>query len=718
VIRSPWGVAVLVVASLLALSVPTRGDAQILGMGSDLPSVPERPILSVPYVSQTEALCGGAAVAMIMRYWGERGVYAEDFARYVDGSGRGIATDVLVRAAERDGWTPIAFEGDSSELREHHAHGRPLIVLIEVAPRRYHYVVVVGWRNGQVLYHDPAVGPDRQMSAERFDRAWQATGRWTLLLLPDPSTRDRLSHLPADDDGGATGGTVPTKAAAEDDCAAYLNRAIPLGKSGELAAAGRWLERAGAVCPEATLRLELAGIRFRQGRFNEAAELAETAAAALPEDGYAWELLAAARFRAGDPKGALDAWNRVGAPRVDLVKLDGLRQTRYPLVARQLGTRPNDTLTVDRLERAGRRLAALPTITASAVRYRPLVDGSVELEAAVVERPLVVDGWLSIVGAAARALPERELTASLASPLGNGALWTAGWRWWEGRPRVAFGVAAPGVLGMPGVFEVQGYWERQTYGAPNLEGTETGGSARVVEERRHGHVGFREWLTGDLRIGAFLSLDRWSGHRLRPGMAAEAEIRMAGDRSALQFVGAAWPAGRDGRPGFGGLGLGLRLRSASGRHRTEWSARAAVEMASAGAPLALWPGAGTGHARPALLRAHPILEAGVVRADRIGRLLVHGGGEMTRWVWDWGFSAAGLALFVDAASLAKPLGVDEGSGLQVDIGTGVRLTLPGRGRLRADLAVGLRDGSAAASLAWEAPWPNSVPVLAGSIGSH
>jgi hypothetical protein len=33
-------------------------------------------LLDVPFMEQSEALCGGAAAAMVMRYWGARGVYA------------------------------------------------------------------------------------------------------------------------------------------------------------------------------------------------------------------------------------------------------------------------------------------------------------------------------------------------------------------------------------------------------------------------------------------------------------------------------------------------------------------------------------------------------------------------------------------------------------------------------------------------------------------
>src|SRR3990167_6103920 len=61
-------------------------------------------LLDVPYLPQTEDLCGGAAVAMVLRYWGERQAYAEDFAALVDRSASGIRTDVLAAEAARLGW--------------------------------------------------------------------------------------------------------------------------------------------------------------------------------------------------------------------------------------------------------------------------------------------------------------------------------------------------------------------------------------------------------------------------------------------------------------------------------------------------------------------------------------------------------------------------------------------------------------------------------------
>ena len=62
-------------------------------------------LLDVPYLPQTELLCGGAAIAMVMRYWGVTNVYAETFADLVDAAAGGIHGGDMVQGASRDrGW--------------------------------------------------------------------------------------------------------------------------------------------------------------------------------------------------------------------------------------------------------------------------------------------------------------------------------------------------------------------------------------------------------------------------------------------------------------------------------------------------------------------------------------------------------------------------------------------------------------------------------------
>ncbi|PYQ47998.1 MAG: hypothetical protein DMF78_22320, partial [Acidobacteria bacterium] len=36
-------------------------------------------VLDVPFLAQTESLCGGAAASMVLRYWGDSDIQAGDF---------------------------------------------------------------------------------------------------------------------------------------------------------------------------------------------------------------------------------------------------------------------------------------------------------------------------------------------------------------------------------------------------------------------------------------------------------------------------------------------------------------------------------------------------------------------------------------------------------------------------------------------------------------
>src|SRR6185436_3333594 len=50
-------------------------------------------VLDVPFVPQSPALCGGAALAMVIRYWDGPAVLAGDFADRIAPEGKGIRTE-------------------------------------------------------------------------------------------------------------------------------------------------------------------------------------------------------------------------------------------------------------------------------------------------------------------------------------------------------------------------------------------------------------------------------------------------------------------------------------------------------------------------------------------------------------------------------------------------------------------------------------------------
>src|SRR5664279_2564523 len=107
-------------------------------------------VLQVPYVAQSELLCGGAAVAMVERWWGRRGVYAEEFAQLVRPASGGIRTTDLVLATRARGWQTQAVRGTPALVQQMLRDSVPVVALIQVAAARYHYVVIVGWGAEQV----------------------------------------------------------------------------------------------------------------------------------------------------------------------------------------------------------------------------------------------------------------------------------------------------------------------------------------------------------------------------------------------------------------------------------------------------------------------------------------------------------------------------------------------------------------------------------------
>lgn len=99
---------------------------------------------------------------------------------------------------------------------------------------------------------------------------------------------------------------------------ALLERSRSAREAGELAAAGRYLERALGLHPRsALLYLELAGLRLDEGDDGAAEALAMRALRQAPEApaewrAEVWELIAEARFRQGREEEAREAFRRAG----------------------------------------------------------------------------------------------------------------------------------------------------------------------------------------------------------------------------------------------------------------------------------------------------------------------------------------------------------------------------------------------------------------------
>jgi outer membrane translocation and assembly module TamA len=87
-------------------------------------------------------------------------------------------------------------------------------------------------------------------------------------------------------------------------------------------------------------------------------------------------------------------------------------------------------------------------------------------------------------------------------------------------------------------------------------------------------------------------------------------------------------------------------------------------------------------------------------ASAFGRTVAFGSAEAQRWLERPTIARLGIAAFTDVARASRQA-ADGRSPVQVDVGAGLRIKIPGTpGVLRADIAHGLRDGVNALTFGW------------------
>jgi ABC-type bacteriocin/lantibiotic exporter with double-glycine peptidase domain len=144
--------------------------------------------IEVPYIRQAGNYCGPAALAMVLRYWGQpadQHTLADAFRPFPP---RGLSGAQLKESAARYHFAAHSFAGSREVILDHLSKGRPLIVAVSASPllNLNHYLVVVGWdaQKRAWIVHDPADGPYRRLSDKKFLDRWTDLKNWTLLVLP------------------------------------------------------------------------------------------------------------------------------------------------------------------------------------------------------------------------------------------------------------------------------------------------------------------------------------------------------------------------------------------------------------------------------------------------------------------------------------------------------------------------------------------------------
>ncbi|HSM62233.1 MAG TPA: papain-like cysteine protease family protein [Longimicrobiales bacterium] len=592
------------------------GAARPAGRGTAPSDSVLGPGTAVPFVAQGPLLCGGAAAAMLERFWGARGVYASDYAHLLRPGEPGIRGTELARVLESRGLDVTVRVGDASVAVETLARGQPVMLLIGSGAATLHYVVLTALDGTTAWVHDPNRGPSRPVPWRKLHEAWAETRYWSLVASP----------------ADAPDAPRPRREATGDSTT-------------------------GTRLPAGTLSA------LRTGRTDEARRVAHRLLGGSEADASTgWRLLATARYVDGDRQGALAAWNRVEEPRVDLLEIQGLHHVRFHPVAARMGIEPGTVLTPRAVALARRRVALLPVIRRSRVDYRPEEDGSVTVQAAVVERPRWPFGTLSLASTGLRAVAASEASLVFGPLTGASEQWVLHGQWGPARTAIDLSLSATSSL-LPGVVSVEGGWMRERFGTAG---------APDQQERRHAAVTVRDWVAPSLLVGGVVGLERWNGTRTTTSLGLSLA---AATSDARAWLGSALRGWASHGPAFGRLELrgGALLPSGSS---VEYRASGGATLVSAAAPRLLWPGAGAGRVRAPLLRGHALVEGGAIRGAVFGRGLAHVTVERFRY-WRFGPVRAGWAAFLDLAGAWSR--ADGGAaGPFLDPGVGLRLELDDR----------------------------------------
>ncbi|MBV9181226.1 MAG: hypothetical protein JO356_07935, partial [Acidobacteria bacterium] len=104
----------------------------------------------------------------------------------------GIRASLVRDYFDQHGFRTYIFQGDRALLAHHLAHGRPLMVALQMDRNGpLHYLVIAGIEPQQdvILVNDPAQRKLLKVGLRDFEREWQAAGNWTLLAVPQSGAR-------------------------------------------------------------------------------------------------------------------------------------------------------------------------------------------------------------------------------------------------------------------------------------------------------------------------------------------------------------------------------------------------------------------------------------------------------------------------------------------------------------------------------------------------
>jgi hypothetical protein len=483
-------------------------------------------------------------------------------------------------------------------------------------------------------------------------------------------------------------------------CDALVQAAVEAAQRDDFGEAGRLLLDARLRCPDdPNVLRDLAGLRFRQGDYAEAARLGHALLELEPGSTSAWDLIAATRYLRDDPLGALDAWNRIGRPTTRSVRIrDAAGAGGGAVISWAEGVAgivPGDELTRAAILLGARRLGQIPSIERARLEYRPEPRAGASVEGYVTFRPRHTFTRSALPGHLLRAVGGRvELggrPGGDGTPGGTrGGVGTSAWSAQgvadgslrEGRAALAH--RAPGI---------QGVWNWELHHATGR--FEPAGAAPLRARRTGARWSHRAWVHPIVQVEGTLGADTWRGRGSYGVVGAALDLVPGRLPARLRWEVDGWLG--DDRFGRVAFRAGTELAPLSS---TELTLRGGMDVISRSASPDVMPRFGADRASTHLMRADRVVGSdGVLRPAFPGSSWAHGGAEFIRWWAPGGVLRVGGAGFVDAVRvLDPPPGAPRGA---AHPGVGLRLGIPGlSGYLRADVAIDAAGGDPVLSAAW------------------
>lgn len=178
---------------LLTLTVLTVSSCSTASREVILKDIRENPaqgqiIENVPFYPQDTLMCGPAALASIIDYYGVKkemkDVAKEVYEEKLKGT---LPIDILIYAKEK-GFDAKFYRGGLQDLREKIRTKTPLILFLNLGLESYpigHYIVVVGYNDTHraVIAHS-GTWREAVLGYGYLMTAWEKTGYSTLLITP------------------------------------------------------------------------------------------------------------------------------------------------------------------------------------------------------------------------------------------------------------------------------------------------------------------------------------------------------------------------------------------------------------------------------------------------------------------------------------------------------------------------------------------------------